>query len=283
MVKNGHVADVPVIQYTPPEGYALDVELYDGAELRRRGRHKPRLVERLEFHVLLYLARRGYEHMVDFETIACAAGSVVVIQPGRVHRFGPLERFHGWMLIFRSEVLPPTPGHGELPAHTLLTRPQRNAASECLERMARDADAKPTPELNTLLASQLRTLLLRVAAANPSASRDVDDVVLERFQRYRAIVEREHHRWHDVASYAKVLGCTQKSLTRATRRIVGMGAKELLTARIVLEAKRRLANTSTAVAVIGDDLGFSEPTNFVKFFRRETGTTPGAFRRAQRP
>jgi len=36
------------------------------------------------------------------------------------------------------------------------------------------------------------------------------------------------------------------------------------------------------VAVIGDQLGFAEATNFVKFFRRETGLTPGAFRVEQR-
>jgi AraC-like DNA-binding protein len=32
------------------------------------------------------------------------------------------------------------------------------------------------------------------------------------------------------------------------------------------------------VANIGYELGFSEPTNFVKFFHRETRLTPGAFR-----
>jgi len=35
------------------------------------------------------------------------------------------------------------------------------------------------------------------------------------------------------------------------------------------------------VAAIGDQLGFAEATNFVKFFRRETGLTPGAFRAEQ--
>jgi AraC-like DNA-binding protein len=35
------------------------------------------------------------------------------------------------------------------------------------------------------------------------------------------------------------------------------------------------------VAAVGDQLGFDEATNFVKFFRRETGLTPGAFRATQ--
>jgi AraC-like DNA-binding protein len=56
----------------------------------------------------------------------------------------------------------------------------------------------------------------------------------------------------------------------------------VITDRLVLEAKRLLAHTLLPVAVIGDQLGFAEATNFVKFFRREAGSTPGAFRAKQR-
>jgi AraC-like DNA-binding protein len=37
------------------------------------------------------------------------------------------------------------------------------------------------------------------------------------------------------------------------------------------------------VVTISRRLGFSEPTNFGKFFTRETGQTPGAFRAQERP
>ncbi len=46
----------------------------------------------------------------------------------------------------------------------------------------------------------------------------------------------------------------------------------------VLEAKRLLAHTNQTVAAISEELGFSEPTNFVKFFRSRGGLLPGAFR-----
>lgn len=60
-----------------------------------------------------------------------------------------------------------------------------------------------------------------------------------------------------------------------------MNVKAFLVNRIVLEAKRLLAHTALPVAAIGDRLGFAEATNFVKFFRRETGMPPGAFRTKQ--
>jgi AraC-like DNA-binding protein len=42
-----------------------------------------------------------------------------------------------------------------------------------------------------------------------------------------------------------------------------------------------LAHTDASVAAIGEELGFSEPTNFVKFFKARAGKLPGAFREEQ--
>jgi AraC-like DNA-binding protein len=39
------------------------------------------------------------------------------------------------------------------------------------------------------------------------------------------------------------------------------------------------ASSGALVAAIAEALGFEEATNFVKFFKRETRVTPGAFRR----
>ena len=59
----------------------------------------------------------------------------------------------------------------------------------------------------------------------------------------------------------------------------GVKAKAYIDARINLDAKRLLAQTAMPIARIGDQIGFDEATNFVKFFKREVGCAPGAFRR----
>lgn len=71
---------------------------------------------------------------------------------------------------------------------------------------------------------------------------------------------------------------SEKTLSRVCLNLNGLPAKTLINQRLILEAKRLLAHTSMSVQAIGLELGFDESTNFVKFFRRETGTTPLAFR-----
>ena len=71
-----------------------------------------------------------------------------------------------------------------------------------------------------------------------------------------------------------------KTLTRACRAMTGQTAKQIVDERVVLEAKRRLAHSDAAVETLAYQLGFSEATNFGKFFARHTGQSPGSFRGA---
>jgi AraC-like DNA-binding protein len=84
-----------------------------------------------------------------------------------------------------------------------------------------------------------------------------------------------------VEDYAERLGCSVRTLTRACLAVTGRSAKQVIDDRVTLEAKRLLAYSDLPVAAIGHQLGFSEPTNFGRFFARETGVTPGEFRMAE--
>ncbi|HEX9806690.1 MAG TPA: helix-turn-helix domain-containing protein [Alteraurantiacibacter sp.] len=82
--------------------------------------------------------------------------------------------------------------------------------------------------------------------------------------------------------YANALGCTQKSLNRATQGLAGLNAKDCSARRIALEAKRLLAHTDRPIYLIAEGLGFDEATNFSKFFRKHAGQSPAEFRTAYR-
>jgi AraC-like DNA-binding protein len=286
------------IRYAPPSGYGLDLEVYSTGELRRRARTVDLGgIERLQFHFIVGVRAGRYRHMVDFETHACTAGSVLHMRPGQVHRWGALDGWEGWVLLFRPELLESgsaTAQTGELelvraiealPVHLRTTGSAQDAVIEAFSRMTADTTlAGPATALHALLRSQLHALLIRLALAGSRKAHapTAEPAVLQRFRRFRTTVEREHARWHSVAQYAKHLGCSEKSLTRATLEAADVNAKAFLVNRIVLEARRLLAHTALPVAAVGDQLGFAEATNFVKFFRRETGMPPGAFRAGQR-
>jgi AraC-like DNA-binding protein len=87
---------------------------------------------------------------------------------------------------------------------------------------------------------------------------------------------------HDrVEDYAQLLGVSSRHLNTCVREASGVTARETIGRRRYLEACRLLLHTGRSVAAISDSLGFSEPSWFIRFFKRRSGITPGAFR-AQR-
>ena len=62
----------------------------------------------------------------------------------------------------------------------------------------------------------------------------------------------------------------------------GHTAKDLIDARIVLEAKRILATTDDPLTDIAHRLGFSEATTLSRFITRQGTGTPSEFRKRHR-
>ncbi len=88
---------------------------------------------------------------------------------------------------------------------------------------------------------------------------------------------------HTVRELVNLLGYAERTVTRACQRVTGQSARDVLNTRLILEAKRLLAHTDKSAAAISAELGFSEPTNFQKFFTRHTGQRPSQFRATHRP
>ena len=73
----------------------------------------------------------------------------------------------------------------------------------------------------------------------------------------------------------------EKQLAGAVRQAVGMTPKAYLDQRRLLEAKRLLSFSDLSIKEVAYGLGFDEPTNVNKFFRKHAGLSPGDFRLAQ--
>lgn len=283
---------VDQIEYRP-RGRELDVEVFLFSDLRRRVSRKDLLaLYHYSFHTLICVTEGDVTQLVDFQPVASSVGSLLVLRPGQVHSFGSDEGWDGWMVLFRAEFLPsetqttadllPALGLDRLPDHLSLSTGDFEAISEVITRMRLDAESDASPkDVHALLRYQLCALLVRLTILQ---DQHVEAAVartpgIQRFAKFRRLVEQNYAGWHQVADYAAALACTEKSLTRAALEATGQSAKAVIMARIALEAKRLLVHTDSPIFLIAEDLGFEEATNFAKFFKRETGCTPIRFRR----
>ena len=98
-------------------------------------------------------------------------------------------------------------------------------------------------------------------------------------RRFQEQVEARFRAERRLSVYAGELGVTPTHLSRVCREIVGKSASRLIQDRLLQEAMRNLAYTSTTVHEIAEALGFADAAHFSKFFARNAGRTPSAFRR----
>jgi len=79
--------------------------------------------------------------------------------------------------------------------------------------------------------------------------------------------------------FAERLNIHVNHLNRSVKEITGKTTKDLITERIIIEAKELLHYTDWSIADIAYSLGFEYPTYFNNFFKRVTGNTPNAWRK----
>jgi AraC-like DNA-binding protein len=288
-------ADIQRLGYRPQAPYQLDLEVFSVADLRHRGKEQVRVTHRYEFHTVVCVTRGTCTQMVDFKSISCEPGSLLVLRAGQAHNYGPDEDWDGWNLLFRPEFVLPvsTTSHDlklaldleRLPEHMVLSSQELRKVTDLLQQMREDTLINASQEdVHALLRHQLHTLLARLSIlqGRRQTQEPLVSPASQRFQRFRQLVDARFMQWHQVADYASQLCYTEKSLARAVVAATGMTAKAFIAARINLEAKRLLVHLDMPVATIAEKLGFDEPTNFSKFFKREVGCTPAEFRRRQR-
>jgi len=143
----------------------------------------------------------------------------------------------------------------------------------------RDELAAVRPDSSHLLQAQLLQLLLLVQRHGPGPADPLRDAASEVARRFTALVEQKFAACPEVADYAKAMRMSARHLNACVKRSTGRTASGVIHDRLVLEAQRRLLGSPDTVATIAETLGFCDASYFVRFFRRQTGCTPAAFRR----
>lgn len=87
---------------------------------------------------------------------------------------------------------------------------------------------------------------------------------------FKASVEKNYTKWHQVKYYADVLNVTPNYLNEVIKATINISAKDFIQNRLILEAKRMVVFTEKSGKEIGFELGFDDPSHFSKFFKTNT-------------
>jgi AraC family transcriptional regulator, transcriptional activator of pobA len=243
------------------------------------------------FQILL-IARGGGEMTFETQVIPFEAPAAIIVPATIAHgfRFRP-DATEGWVLTFTEDVargLGERSGEAIAGLRALAADPVVPLSGEAeVDRIARLCadlhEERFLARTGYRFAMRGYLALIAIAVARLAASRartgaatlmPADPTV----DALRYLVEEHFRQERRLAFYAGKLAMTPDRLNDHVKRAAGVTAGHLIRQRVLTEAKRQLVFTNQPIHEIAYDLTFADPSHFARFFRKQTGITPQAFR-----
>lgn len=242
---------------------------------------------------VLVIEEGGGELSFETSRAAFSAPCAIVVPATTAHgfRFAP-KRTDGWVVSFTDDV---SGALGDQSGEAV-KRLKAVASADPVVPLADAAEAKRLFALcvdlqeESAVASDgyrlaMRALLILIAleVMRLAVSRARSGTVTltradARVEELRRLVDQNFRQQRLIGFYADKLAMTPDRLNAHVKRASGVTAGHLIRQRVVTEAKRALVFTNQAIHEIAYDLAFSDPSHFTRFFRKQTGMTPQAFR-----
>jgi AraC family transcriptional regulator, transcriptional activator of pobA len=242
---------------------------------------------------ILYIRSGAAEALLEGATTRLAGPCVLTVAALAPHGFRFAEDVDGTVLtVLERHLAQLLSGAGTLAARVMRTQtlawaPDQAgaAAGRAVERAVgalRDEFFGTAPWRDLKLDAALLALAVELGRALPQDTENRPEAAGERalahVRRLRALVEARFRDQPTLGRLAAEIGITPTQLNRACHQVLGHSALGVLHGRLVLEAQRDLAYTTLGIKQIALGLGFGDAGYFTRFFQRETGLTPTAWR-----
>ncbi|MDA8124040.1 MAG: helix-turn-helix transcriptional regulator [Deltaproteobacteria bacterium] len=248
------------------------------------------LPHRHAFYEIIYIKGGKGAHVIDFESYPIVPGSLYLFSPDQIHFWQITKPVDGVRIKFSENFLLLSPSelylteyldffhNAESPPHLVLNGGKGAEIKTLFDRIEQEYRADGYVR-DLKIRSYLTILLIeiqRILMAGYGKRDAVRGSAL--VSRFKKMVSKNFLTERFTSFYAEKLGISEAYLHELTKENTGLTPGQIIRKETAMEAKRMLAHTADTVSEIGYKLGFEDPSYFGRFFRRETGLSPKAFR-----
>ncbi len=293
-MKDLNLTEIPKVHFfiKNPDTPEIDVIKFRHLIGRKsRMDHDPGKPHRIDFYAVMYITRGKGVHFIDFKPYSFEPDSMILVSKGQVHAFDLDNLEDGFMILFTDRFLSKNLIHSDILSlhmlynqhlhHPIILPEQadRKGFMDMILNIDKEFEAPVDPAKEEMLRLWLKLLLLKVERLKQALiPKGTTTDRIHRFVEFKQQIETNMIRTRDAKDYAGMMSISYKHLNETCKAVTGNTAKKFIDEAITLEIKRRLATTSLSVKELTYELGFDEPTNFVKYFLKHAHETPVQFR-----
>ena len=245
----------------------------------------------VKFYVLFFVIEGQGHHTIDFTKYVYKKGTILLIRKDQIHKFFRSSNVKGYLLVFTEEFIISHLNRMEaLKAMQLFNDSLGFAKIELSEK-------ETLSDFTTLLRhleveynikddfsigitrSVLHIVITKLFRIKAKKGHFVEwKKSISQYLEFQKDVEENCFKSRKVQYYADRLGVSSKTLNNVVNSVVNDSAKAFIDERTILQIKRLLLSTDNSIKEIAYLSGFSDPSNFFKFFKKYTGNSPEVFR-----
>ncbi|MCT3760640.1 helix-turn-helix domain-containing protein [Elizabethkingia anophelis] len=247
-------------------------------------------LHQLSFYEVIFIEEGSGTFTLDENKILIAPQTIIFTSPGQMRCWEIEEKVKGYTLFFDKDFL-----HlffsDELflyrfqyfhqYSHPTAVQISEESFEKCLELVhgIEQEFGQLQNDSNHLIRSllyQLLVILNRYYACIHNVQRDT--YIHADFYRFRSLLEKKFVDDRSVDAYSKVLNISTGFLNKICRQFSGLSAQQMIHYKLISEIKKQLYQNKSAKE-IAYEFGFSDPSNFNRFFKKFTGITPQQYRK----
>ncbi|WP_435132679.1 helix-turn-helix domain-containing protein [Formosa sp. A9] len=275
-------------KYDFKEGLPLEFEIIDFDFLFSEFSEELKKPHRAEFYQIFWFQEGCPTHIVDFKPIKVNQNSLLFINKNSVQLFDNKTKFKGKAILFTDNFFCKTKLDTQILKSTILFNDLNSVAQiyilgsvieTIFNRLEEESKILKDEYQADIIRNDLRNLLLHSERERKKQGfvEFEKDTNLEFALIFKDLLENNFIQNKNVGFYANKMNISTKRLNQMTSKIFGKSPKNIIDDRVLLECKRLLAHTNDSVKEVSYSLGFEEPTNFIKYFKKHTGETPNSF------
>ena len=245
------------------------------------------------FYEILWFQEGTGCHTVDFTEYEVKPNTIFFISPGQIHHFDKREGYRGVAIKMCTDFMQEEEGQRTLQLkyqvfHSLNSAPLFRLPDDTartvypyVEAMEEESAHSREYGHQEVLHALLRIFLVmteRACLPVQPVQQDRMNASRTLFLNFRKALEQHYTRLHGVQDYAELLHVSVRTLNKCVNENAMKSPLTFINDRVMLEAKRLVRYSDLLIKEIATDLGYDDPSYFVKFFKRQTGYLPVEFR-----
>ncbi|WP_366186723.1 helix-turn-helix transcriptional regulator [Flavobacterium ovatum] len=243
---------------------------------------------RHNFYLLAFFTKGSGTHEIDFDTFDVRPGSVFMLQPGQMHHWSLSEDIDGYVVFYSPEMYNLYFGEKDLDIfpfyfsnatkpEIVLSKQEVEGLSPYFEMILKESESNELFKKDKII-NLLDVIHIDLARKYQETVAPEIHSYNSKLKQFSQLLEKNFSTEKSAAFYAEALHITLKHLNRICNETVNKTTTELVSDRIILEAKRMLIDKKLLINEVATKLGYDDYSYFVRFFKKNTRMTPKEFR-----